>query len=355
MFLASVAMTFATRAEASVPGDEVPSLAGVAMQTTQLAGTVSTDAGPSTAVTTTSTGAAPTMQESSTGTVRSAAISPQTSSPGPPTTPGVANDATTVLQQASNGALEAQSAPPAAPSVPVIVWPAPPPPGGSGALNPAQLPSSTAATIDANAAAMMLERQRRAQAITTSWPAATAGEQPQAAVPTSELQNVISQFESLARDTPAGITAPTGAELALARTQEMTLVSLILSASPLPAAAAGPRSALNSARSDASTTVAAAERSLPGVSPARSDRVGAARRTSSGPPAESAVPPTGVGPLSSLAGGALGGGATGLAAPAALLVVAAACLLATRSQGRLNVDPLPSRSVLLSSRLERPG
>jgi hypothetical protein len=62
-----------------------------------------------------------------------------------------------------------------------------------------------------------------------------------------------------------------------------------------------------------------------------------------------------VGPLSSLAGGALGGGATGLAAPAALLVVAAACLLATRSQGRLNVDPLPWRSVLLSSRLERPG
>src|SRR5258706_15989611 len=87
MFLASVAMTFATRAEASVPGDEVPSLAGVAMQTTQLAGTGSTDAGPSTTGGAPSTGAAPPTQESSKGILRSPAISPQTASPGPPPTP----------------------------------------------------------------------------------------------------------------------------------------------------------------------------------------------------------------------------------------------------------------------------
>jgi hypothetical protein len=113
---------------------------------------------------------------------------------------------------------------------------------------------------------------------------------------------------------------------------------------------------LTSAQPDASTTVAAAERSLSDISPARSDRFGAARRTSPGIPAESTALPTGV-PLSSLAGATLGGGAaTGLTAPAAaLLVVAAACLLATRSQGRLNMDPLPWRSVLLSSRLGRPG
>jgi hypothetical protein len=362
MFLANVATTVAAGPEATISTDEVPSLAVVATQTSQLASMVSTEAGRSTAGMTANTGAAPTIQASSTASVGSVAISPQKSALGPPT-PGVASDPTMVLQHAPDGALEVQSAPPqatsaspAATSAPIVVSPTPPTPGAGIALNPAQVPTSSAATIEASAAAIMLERQRRAQTITTAWPAAAAREQPQAAAPASELQSMISQFESLARDTPTGTAAPTGAELALARAQEMTLVSVISSASPLPAAAAGPRLVLGSAQPDASTTVAAADRSLPDISPARSDRFGAVRPTSPGIPAESTALPTGV-PLSSLAGGTLGGGAaTGLAAPAAaLLVVAAACLLATRSQGRLNMDPLPWRSVLLSSRLERPG
>ena len=212
-----------------------------------------------------------------------------------------------------------------------------------------QVPTSTAPTVDANAAAIMLERQLHAEAITTAWPVATAREQPQAAELATELQSVISQFESLARDNPAGIAAQAGPELARARTQELALVSVILSPSPLPAAAAGPRSALAGAWPDASTTVAPAGRSVLGVSPARSDRFGAARRTAPGPSAESETVPTGV-------GSSLVGGATGLAAPAAaLFVVAAACLLATRSRRRLSRDPFPWESVLLSLRLERPG
>jgi hypothetical protein len=348
-------MTFATRAEASTPGTEVPSSAVGGTQSVQPGSTGGTVVEPSTADPATSNGGSTTTQPSSTDTADSAAIAPQKSSPESPAS-GVENDATTSPQHAPGGTLEVPGAPPAATSAPVIGSPAPPPPAASGAFNPALAPSSTAATVEATVAAIMLERQRRAQGITTAWPAVSASEQPQATAPASELQSVISQFESLARDTPAAIAAPTGAAFALARTQEMRLISLILSASPLPTSAVGPRSTLDSAGLDASFTVAAAERSLPGVLPARSDRFGAARRTSPDAPARAAVLPTSGEPLSSLAGGALGGGATGLGAPAAaLLVVAAACLLATRSQDRRNMDPLPWRSVLLSSRLERPG
>jgi hypothetical protein len=342
-------MVFATDAEAFTPGNDVASLAAGGTQPTQPV------AGAPTAGTSTSTVAAPTTQASSGGTLGPAAISPQMSTPGPPAT-DVANGARAVAQHAADGVSEFQGASPAAASPPVIIsGPAPPPSGASGAVATAQVPTSTAPTVDATAAAIMLERERRAEAITTAWPAATAREQPQAAALATELRSVISQFESLARDTPAGIAAPASPELARARARVQALVSVILSPSPLPDAAAGPRSTLTGARADASTTVAPAEPSVLGVSPARSDRFGAARHGSSGTPAESAAAPTGVGSQTSLAGGALGGGATGLTAPAALLVVAAACLLATRSRGRLSMDPLPWKSALLSSRLERPG
>src|SRR6185312_12845046 len=104
---------------------------------------------------------------------------------------GVANDAITSPQHAPSGALEVQGAPPAATSAPVIVSHAPPPPRASSAFKRAPVPSSTQAAMDATVAAIMLERQRRAEGITTAWPAAAASEQPQAAAPAIELESVI--------------------------------------------------------------------------------------------------------------------------------------------------------------------
>lgn len=349
-------MVFATRAQASVPGSEVSSQMAVEMQSAQrMASTVAPEAGPPAEDGATSADAALAAQASSGGTVAPAVTSSQRALPGPPA-PSVKDGATAFVQQAASGAPESQGAPPVVASAPAIASPpAPPPSAASGAVSTGQAPASTAASVEASAATMMLERQRHAAAITGAWPAASTRQQPQPAAGLAiELRSVISQFESLAHDTPNGIAVPAAPEIDRARTEQLALVSVILSPSPLPEATAEPRSALNGAGLLASSTIAPPQRPSLGLSRGHSDRLAAARRASRDTPAEPAALPSGVGP--SLAGAALGGGATGLAAPAAaLLVVAAACLLATRSRARLRMDPLPWKSALLSLRLERPG
>ena len=132
--------------------------------------------------------------------------------------------------------------------------------------------------------------------------------------------------------------------------QALALISVISTPSALPESAPESRSALAGIRPGVSTTIAPPQRPVLGSPRGHSERLGAARHASRGAPVEPRAFPWGVGP--SLAGAAVGGGATGLAAPAAaLLVIAAACLLATRSRGRLSMDPLPWKSALLSLRL----
>jgi len=198
----------------------------------------------------------------------------------------------------------------------------------------------------------MLERASHAEVITRSWPALVPGDQPETAA-LADLQGFVVQFELLvgaSRGLSAEVLAPEATSTAA---QELALVSVISSPSSLSPGVRGPLPPVGD-WSDVSSTIASAERSSEVSSRNRSTHLGAARHTSRAP--ELAARAMGAGSLPSLAGAALGGGAPGLAAPAAaLLVIAAACLLGTRSLGRLPMDPLAWKSTLLSVRLERPG
>jgi hypothetical protein len=200
----------------------------------------------------------------------------------------------------------------------------------------------------------MLARKRHAEAIATGWPAPLAGEQPQAAVVVPALEALMTQLQSLASANPPA-SAATAPSLAHATSRELALVSLlsVISATlPASSGASQQRLAFGEDSAHAVSAKASAEALGEGVARNLSAVLTGVKRTSAR--ASSALPasPTLAGSPAAVAAG----GATGQVAPAAaLIVLAAACALATRLLGRLAMDPLAWRSALLSLRLERPG
>jgi hypothetical protein len=214
----------------------------------------------------------------------------------------------------------------------------------------AREPASTAT----RAAAIMLERKRHAEAIATGWPAPLAGEQPQATVVVPALEALMAQLQSLAHPNPPA-SAGAARSLAHATSHELALVSLlsVISATlPASAGASQPRVALGDGSALTGSAAAPPERLSHGVWNAPSGALNEVNRASAGASSALATSPTLVGSPSPVAAG----GATGSVPPAAaLIVLAAACVLATRRLGRLAMDPLAWQSVLLNLRLERPG
>ena len=217
-------------------------------------------------------------------------------------------------------------------------------------------PASGAASAAASAGADMLERKRHAEAIVTGWPALPGGEQPQTAVVVPALEELMAQFESLAH---ANLPTSAGTELAHATARELALLSLlsVISATlPASAGASHPRVALADGSGLTVSPTAPAQGLSDRVSraPSAGPKAGpnGVKRTSAGAPAPLAASPTMLGsPPPAAAGGAAGQ----VPPAAALIVLAAACVLATRLLGRLAMDPLAWQSALLSFRLERPG
>jgi hypothetical protein len=211
-----------------------------------------------------------------------------------------------------------------------------------------------------SAGAIVLERGAEAQAITTVPPPLSPREQPQTAALAPDLQRWVAQFELLARDSTAVSAAAAAPALARAATRELALESVALSAPPQMAGAPRPPAAAVRSRPDAWIAAAPAEGSgydAAQSSFARLDTLkGALHHPALRAQAESGTSPTVAESLPSTTGAAFGNGGTGLAAPAAaLLVVAALCLLGTRLPGRLAEDRLAWKSALFSLRLERPG
>jgi hypothetical protein len=202
----------------------------------------------------------------------------------------------------------------------------------------------------------MVASQDEVQSITASWPSPIYAEQRVAAALMPSVEASVAQFQALVRD-DAGLRE-TAAKLTRAANSE--LVSVISSPPPPFAGGVAPEPPPGVGRPDVRRVTAAAERAGPAFSSARYVRSiepkRALRRTAIRSSVEPAANPTPSDSLPSGTGSAVGGGISGLAAPAAaLLVVAAACLLATRLLGRRNTDSLLWRSTLLSLRLERPG
>jgi hypothetical protein len=211
----------------------------------------------------------------------------------------------------------------------------------------------------------MLEREREAETISASWPSSVSDEEPAAAELAQDLQNFIGQYQSLSHDSRpvspgdsrAVSPAPAAPELAPSSVQEE--VSTMLVGSPVPTPdrvdTGGAPAPTNAAVSGAISRVI----SDPDGAATRFEPLAAIRRALQRAPLRSAESGTNLTVSSSLpsgAGTALGSGGGGLTAPsAALLVVAIACLLATRLLGRPAMRSLAWRSALLSLRLERPG
>jgi hypothetical protein len=206
----------------------------------------------------------------------------------------------------------------------------------------------------------LLQAERQAEAITTSWPAPASAEQPPAIKLTRDLQELIAQFESFARDSH-GASPGAAADISAATTRQEQLPVTIVGDSPAP-----PPDALGPGGVPAPPAPDAV-RTSPAVLAWAADSVGdrldplatvrpILHRSATGSSAAWGANPTVSSSSPSGAGAALGGGANGLTAPgAALLVMAAACLLATRLLGRRTTDPTLWRSALLNLRLERPG
>jgi hypothetical protein len=369
IFLAFLSLLFAINAQASFAESNTPAPAGEETQPTA-GGANATEAGTSPPATTTAPNAPNAGMNASSGgsgegqSGGTAGEGPQEPTPGPPTSPDTGGAASTPQAPAPvpggpvGGSGAQATIPPSSPPLasrslspqasaagPVATGEGSTPASGAGAMTEQATPSSSAG---AGAGAIMLERASHAEIIAGSWPALVPGDQPET-VALADLQTFVGQFESLLRASRAlsgaEVLAP---EATRAAAQVLALVSVISSPPSLSPAARGPLPAAGD-WSEVSSAIASAERSSEVSSRSRSQRLGAAARTSGAPElARPAMP--------SLAGAALGGGAPGLAAPAAaLLLLAAACLLATRSLGRLPMDPLAWKSTLLCVRLERPG
>jgi hypothetical protein len=206
----------------------------------------------------------------------------------------------------------------------------------------------------ASPAANMLARKRHAEAIATGWPAPLAGEQPQAAVVVPALEALMTELQSLAGANPSA-TAGAEPSLAHATSRELALVSLLSAISatlPASSSASQPRVAFAEDSAHAVLANAPAKELGEGVSRNLSAVLNGVKGISARASSALQASPTLAGSPPPVAAG----GATGQVAPAAaLIVLAAACALATRLVGRLATDPLAWQSALLSLRLERPG
>jgi len=333
IFLAALALFFASRAQASSGERGARSLAGEITQAAQrLAGTPAASGGVA------DTGGTPAEPVVAARGLRAASAAP----------------AVAVLRPSAHGA-PAAALPDA--TAHIVAWAR-----GMAATSgrPASATARRAASAAARAAANMLARKRHAEAIATGWPEPLAGEQPQTAVAVPALEELMAQFKSLAH-AEALASAGTAPSLAHATVRQLALVSLlsvISAALPASARASQPHVGLGDgsapAISAAATEVSAAA-SPEGLSEGAAKPAAArneVKRTPTGASSALAVSPTFLRSPPPLAAG----GATGQVPPAAaLIVLAAACLLATRLLGRLAMDPLAWQSASLSFRLERPG
>jgi hypothetical protein len=198
------------------------------------------------------------------------------------------------------------------------------------------------------------DRERQAQAALRRWSLTTWREDVALSLFVPDLQRFIAQFQSLARDITAASAAAAPSKVAGAAAQEL---ALILTAANTPATNALADGLLLRAGdgSAAGLSALAFARRLAVLSAAaRIGETRALQRTSVATP--TATSPTVASWLPSAAGAALGSGMTGAAVPAAaLLAVAAVCLLGTWLPRRLADNGLACKSALLNLRLERPG
>lgn len=349
IFLAAVALLFAIRAEASFAESNTPPAAGGGTQSAQgVASTAEADSSPSVLRTVTSAAAAGSGEAGSGGT---AAVEPQKPRPGSQTS-GTTGGASSTQQALAPGSSGPASAPSGQASAPGPVATSEQSTTAATGVAAMTEQSTSSSSVVAGAGAIMLERASHAEVITSSRPALVPGYPPETAA-LADLQGFVVQFELLMRASRALSAEVLASEATRAAAQELQLVSVISSPSNLSPGVPGPLPRAGD-WSDVPSAIGSAERSSEASSSNRSERLGAVSHTSSAP--ELAAPATGAGLLPSLAGAACGGGAPGLAVPAAaLLEVAAACLLVTRSLGRLPMDSLAWKSTLLSVRLERPG
>lgn len=216
--------------------------------------------------------------------------------------------------------------------------------------------ASTDASSAASAAKIMLARDRHARAITRLWPSLTPSQAPVGASLTPVLRRLVTQFQSLSRDSTAVGAPATAPGLARAATSE--LESLLASAAPHAAITRtgsalahhlsyGRPPALGGPSADAPA----------GAHPGRLDTVKQPlHRNSLRAQAVAGTTPAAALSLPSGAGAAFGSAGAGSAVPAvALLALVLVCLLGTRWAGRRAEDRLTWKSTLLSLRLERPG
>jgi hypothetical protein len=241
--------------------------------------------------------------------------------------------------------------------------------GSNGSATPPSYPPpvgvATAAAVraatgarrtDTSAAATASERERQAESALRLW-AWSAPWREGAALTlfAPDLQRFIAEFESLARDITLNSAAEAPAKAAGAAAQELALV---LTGANTPAVGDSSQGTPASARSGSSAALGSltyAQRLAALASGASlDDALHGTQKTSVA--TSTAASPTVAGWLPSAAGAAFGSGMTGAAAPAAaLLAVAAVCLLGTWLPRRLADDGLACKSALLNMRLERPG
>lgn len=198
------------------------------------------------------------------------------------------------------------------------------------------------------------ERERQAQAALRLWSMSVWHEDTQLIPFAPDLQRLIAQFRSLARDITADSATAPPSKVTGAAAQELALVLTAADAPLSSGLAQGPPSPVR-VESTAPAGLASAWRLAALGAGARLNGAGRdTQKTSVATP--TATSPTVAAWLSSAAGAAFGSGATGAAAPAAaLLAVVAVCLLGTWLPRRLADDGLACKSALLNTRLERPG
>ena len=229
---------------------------------------------------------------------------------------------------------------------------------------PGEPPTGTPSPTGPDQETEMLEREHEAETISTSWPSPMSAEEPAAAELAQDLQNFIGQYQSLVRDRrPAsqGDSRSASPHAATAETAPPAVqeeVTLTLTGTPLPSPdrnTAGGVPAAPSAENWGAISRAISESSAvaSGLDP-----LADMRRVLHRTPLRSVQSGTNLTVSTSLpsgAGSALGSSGGSGVPSAAVLVLAIACLLATRLLGRRTTDPPLWWSAVLNLRLERPG
>ena len=227
-----------------------------------------------------------------------------------------------------------------------------------------EAPTGAPSPAGADPATATLERAREAETISASWPSPLSDEEPAAAELAQDLQNFIGQYRSLVRDRrPAsqGDSRSASPHAATAETAPPAVqeeVTLTLTGTPLPSPDRNTADGVPAAPSAENWGAISRAISESSAVASRLDPLAGMRRVLHRTPLRGVQSGTNLTVSTSLpsgAGSVLGSSGGSGVPSAAVLVLAIACLLATRLLGRRTTDPPLWRSAMLSLRLERPG